>query len=154
MTGKQEAPIERPALQTEQVEARDVTFPGDPEGNREAMAEALLKGAKVYQNLDQDIVIITTTRLKLFLLQHKSLLASNTSWIAPAGILLSLLVALISTDFKRAFGLSPDTWKALFLFFSAFALIWLIINLVRVFLNSRKGGVDALIDMIKTKKSD
>jgi hypothetical protein len=60
----------------------------------------LVKGLTVHPTLNQEILVTTSDKLRLCLQQHQSILAGRTVWIAPLGVLLALLCALLASDFR------------------------------------------------------
>ena len=53
------------------------------------------------------------------------------SWIAPSGILITLMTVYTTSTFKRALGLSPDTWWcAIFIITGVATSLWLILSIV------------------------
>lgn len=107
----------------------------------------LLEGFTVQKNLSQEAILITTDRAKLCLIQYKEVLKSQWDWIAPAGILITLVTSLFATDFRNFLGIQADFWKALYVLLSIMTLGWLLKALFNAYKNHGRGEVDELIDM-------
>jgi len=111
--------------------------------------EELLEGSTVCRNLSQEILVITTDKAKLCLLECQFILASQRNWIAPLGIFLTLLLSFAATDFKDFLGFSADFWQAFFFVALIMSGSWLMITLWKAFRNRGKGSVDSLINKLK-----
>ncbi|MCK2045596.1 MULTISPECIES: hypothetical protein [Chromohalobacter] len=87
---------------------------------------------EVHSNIDQRIIQITEDKLTLILNEHLSNIEMKNSWMAPLGILATLLVVFATTDFKTAF-FSADTWQAIFIISTILTVVWLIKSLYRLY---------------------
>jgi hypothetical protein len=104
----------------------------------------------VYGDLTQEIIKITSDRLRLLLSQHLGCLERRRDWIAPAGILATLLVGYPATVF-RDWILSADIWRALFLFITLSMAIWLVVTLAR---REKAETLHDLIEIIKRGREE
>lgn len=116
-------------------------------------ASALTDELVTHTNVKQELVVTTIDKLKLCLLEHKANLRSRREWVAPAGLLATLVTTQIATDFKAALGVEPATWEAIFLISSVLAAILLIFLLYRSYRAYSTGGIDSLVDIIADKSS-
>lgn len=104
---------------------------------------------QVHDNISQEVITITADKLELALLNHMECLAKRDAWQMPLSLIVGVVVVFCSSNFKLAFGITPDTWAALFIFFGAACVFWL----VRSLFNLRKAvSVKALIEIIKNKQ--
>lgn len=99
----------------------------------------------VYDNLSQEIVRITVDKLQLRLYEHIKNVETRKEWIAPLGILLTLILVFVTAEFKSAF-LNADVWKAFFLMFAILDSAWLIFTLYRL---RKSKSIEQLIEAIK-----
>jgi|SRR5690554_1971714 len=100
---------------------------------------------EVHSNVDQRIIQITEDKIKLILKGHLENLENKKAWIAPLGILVTLLAVFCTTDFKKAF-FSADTWQAFFVMATILTVAWL----VRAFYClSRAESLDDIVEKIK-----
>jgi hypothetical protein len=105
----------------------------------------LSKKVTVYTNLDHDIVVTTSDKIKLVLIDTKDVFISRRIWVTPMSILLTLIVALITTEFKQnIFGISADNWEGIFILSSLICSIWLINSIYIANKNKNKGGIDCI----------
>ena len=80
---------------------------------------------KVHKNTDQDYIITTEDKARLCLAKYSSRLGKRRSWIAPLGILIAIILAIVTTTFKD-FGLEAEVWKALFIISAIIVFGWLL----------------------------
>lgn len=78
----------------------------------------------VHSNLHQEIIQITEDKLRLVLSEYLAVLEQKKSWIAPLGILLTLILVFVTAEFKK-FYFSQTTWEAFFLMATLLTFIWL-----------------------------
>lgn len=94
--------------------------------------------------MKQEIIITTSDKIKLVLLQGKETLTAQRDWITPLGLLLSF-VATLCAEFKDAFGMSPDFWGMFFTLLSIGSGVYLIITLNRLYDNRNTADLNAII---------
>jgi hypothetical protein len=82
--------------------------------------------SKVYSNLGQEIIITTEDKIRLCLIEHLSRMEKKNAWVAPLGILLTIIIVFPTTTFREFLFLSADTWKAIFVMAGLMAIVWLI----------------------------
>jgi hypothetical protein len=70
---------------------------------------------KVYNNTTQNLIRITEDKLEKILMNYISNVRKKGDWKAPLGILISIVLALISTQFQDALFLEAAVWKAIFI---------------------------------------
>jgi hypothetical protein len=99
---------------------------------------------------DQFINIQIST-LKLMLLTLLKKLESRKDWVAPLGILISLLLSLAASEFKNFAGLSGENWQGIVITLSAFSFIWLAYSLYQAY-NSIT--IDDFIDQLNDSSSE
>lgn len=76
-------------------------------------------------NATQEGIITTEDKVRLCLNEHLRHMEKKQAWIAPLGILLTIVLTLITTDFKGALGLDASTWRALFIVAAILCAFWL-----------------------------
>lgn len=117
-------------------------------GERYDLGE-LVQVDRVHLNVAQNIIVITEDRLKLHLSDAIDKTEKRNGWIAPLGIMISLLLTLVTTDFKNV-GLKASVWQAIFILSSLLAFAWLVYA-VRQALRSE--GLDKLMEKIKASQN-
>ena len=71
------------------------------------------------------------------------------AWIAPLGIAVSLLLALLTSDFHGEFGLSADAWKAIFIIALFLSCGWLIRTWWK---RPKSQSIEEFIEQLKPEK--
>lgn len=99
----------------------------------------------IHSNLSQEIIKITTDKLKLILKDYLQSMERKKEWIAPLGIVITLVVVLSTTTFKEAY-LSADTWKAIFIISLILSSGWLLKSLWYAF---KSPSVEQIVERIK-----
>jgi uncharacterized membrane protein YqjE len=103
--------------------------------------------SEVHLNVSQEVIITTEDKLKLCLSQYLEKMEVKNSWIAPLGVLLTIIVTIITSTFKEI-GLSADTWKAIFIVFGIICSGWLISAIMK------STSTMTVEDIIKELKKD
>jgi len=84
-------------------------------------------------NVDQRIICVTEDKVILCFYRHLGQLQARRAWVAPAGIVLTIALALATANFnQRCFDVPSAVWHALFLFLGVVSLVWLVITIVRI----------------------
>lgn len=90
---------------------------------------------RINKNTDQSLIIVTQDKVLLCLKRNLAKIGKK-EWIAPLSTVSTILISLITSDFRAALGLSPAEWKAMFIVSGFLATGWLAVA-VRKALNSR-----------------
>ena len=106
----------------------------------------------VYQNLTQEIIYITADKAYRYLNDWRQKLEAQDSWIAPLSLSVTLLLALLTADFKDKFSVSKEHWASLFIVGFVVALVWLLFTLKRRLWNSAE-STDDIIEKFKNLPS-
>ena len=101
---------------------------------------------EVFPNLNQQVIMTTEDRLKICLINNLKKAEKRHDWIAPLGILISIIIVFVTSTFKD-FIISSKTWEALFIICGFGSLMRLIISLRFAFV---KIDIDKIIIEIKT----
>lgn len=103
----------------------------------------------LYQNVDQNVILVSEDRLKLNLINHKKHYRSKSAWQTPFGLSLSTLATLITAKFESGLGIAAATWNALFwITFFGFTF-WMVWELISLFKNWNKGSDEEFIENLK-----
>ena len=103
----------------------------------------------VHENTSQEIITITVDRIRLVLFQHKNGFERRKEWHTPLGIVITIALVFISSNFQNALGLKAETWNALFIIGLVVSIIWL---LRAIYIAYKCPGIDEIVN--KMKKSD
>lgn len=114
-----------------------------------AINKGLIKNSRIHTNLAQEVIVTTEDKVRLCLNDYLSKISKKNAWIAPFGILITIVITLISTNFK-SFLFSADTWIAIFVITGGLNLLWLFFCLKSAFASVE---MDTVIDEIKKGSS-
>lgn len=78
----------------------------------------------VHKNTNQRLIIVTQDKTLLTLKRNIAKLGKK-EWIAPLSTVTTILLALITSNFKQALGLGPAEWRAIFIVCGFIATGWL-----------------------------
>ncbi len=79
---------------------------------------------KIHKNTNQKLIIVTHDKTLLCLKRNLARLGKG-EWLAPLSTVLTIILALITADFRGAFGLGPAEWKAMFVISGFITTGWL-----------------------------
>lgn len=102
----------------------------------------------VHVNVDQEIIQITEDKLRLILKDHLHSLTHKGGWIAPFGLLVSIVTTFCTAKFDTFIGLGSDFWRALFTLVAVVSVFWLVVAIKR---GREVLTLDELINKVKNK---
>ena len=76
--------------------------------------------------IGQDYILTTADKVKLAIRDYQEDLKSQERWAIPAGILLSIILTMLTADFKDALGVKGASWTSFFMLLGVAALIFTI----------------------------
>lgn len=101
----------------------------------------------VHINVSQALIIITEDKVRNHLSKHLNKVEKRKGWIAPLGILITIIITLITSDFKQDSFIFPSaTWEAIFVISGLISLGWLIYSIIQAL---KSESIEDLIDKIK-----
>ena len=106
----------------------------------------------VHRNIEQEYIIITADKLELILRDAKDILISQRDWWTPLGFFSTLLITLLTTDFKN-FIFSANVWYALFIIAIVISFLWLVKCLFKLKKHWGKDDVKGIISKIKVESN-
>lgn len=109
----------------------------------------LIQGSTYHKNVSQAIVVTTEDKIRLCLIDYKDSFETQKNWIAPAGIFIALVIALIATDFRQFLGLSSEVWKALFIFGSILSAYLFLRALIKAIKLRGYDNIESIIEKLK-----
>lgn len=109
---------------------------------------------KRMSNVKSDLIEITHDKLENILLKHLKNLDIRKSWITPASIFLTVLVARLTSTFNDSLGIPKDVWNAFFLILMMASGLWLIYKVIEIINCWKKSSVEYLIDTVKASETN
>jgi len=106
-----------------------------------------------YQNLDDNEIIITESKLENILIKHSRALRAGSDWKTPSGLIIAIIATFLTTEFNKNFlGFSAQIWCAFFIFIFFGSIIWFFRSLCLVIVH-RKQNIKTLIKLIKDEQN-
>lgn len=102
----------------------------------------------VYVNVNEAVILTTEDKVRLCLYKHLSVVEQRRAWIAPLGILVTLLLCFVTSSFRDWF-LPRDTWRAAFIILAALCLAWLVRCLL---LLRSKSSIEDIVRELKKER--
>jgi hypothetical protein len=103
------------------------------------------QSGSVHVDMSSDTIVTTDDKVRLWLIGRVEKNEARNAWIAPAGLFVSLWLAILTSSFKD-FLLKAAVWEAIFIICAVVSLVWLIVSLYR---RPRFETVDQLINGLK-----
>jgi len=113
----------------------------------------LSKNMTIHKNVKQEIIFTTADKIKLVLNDTEKHVSAQRDWLASGGLLITFLTTLCTAEFKDAFGLKKEDWKAVFVVATILCVIWLVRSIWQLIANWGKGKPDYIITQIKLHSS-
>lgn len=110
------------------------------------LVQETVEVTNVHSNLNQEVIKITTDKLKLILKDYLWRLEKKREWLAPLGIFITIIVVLTTTNFQEAY-FSADTWRAIFVISALLSGGWLAKSAWNAY---KSPTVDDIVEKIKT----
>jgi hypothetical protein len=114
-------------------------------------AQLIQENSQVSFNVGQGIVITTEDKIRICLMKHLAAMEKKNAWLAPFGILVTIIIVFPTTTFKDALLLSAEVWNAAFIIAGLIVFGWL----VRTIVDGRtSSSLENVISSIKLKAND
>ena len=104
---------------------------------------------QIHSNVEQQLIQITEDKLENILLKYIKNLNIKNSWISPASIFITVVIAKTTATFTDSLGLSAAVWESIFILVGVGSLIWLVRNLIHITKNWDISSISHLICKIK-----
>lgn len=101
-----------------------------------------------YDNMQSNVIRITEDKLKVILLENKERIDKKSNFWTPLVLLITLILALCSTEFKEFLSIPKEYWGGFFMFCTLGAVIWLVIELKKI---KKVLTVDELAEKIRAQ---
>jgi hypothetical protein len=97
---------------------------------KDGLHKIIFEDSDVQSNLGQTIIITTEDKIEICLMKYLEDLENKRSWLTPFGLLLSIVLTFLTTDFKEWI-IPKETWQAIFIVAEIIFLGWLAISIKR-----------------------
>ncbi len=116
--------------------------------NNEQLLNDVRNKTSLIKVLGQDLVVISSDKLRLAYAEHIKKRELKGAWIAPVGLFASLLLSLLTNTFADAFGVSGASWKAFFMLGAFITFLWSAVALLKAIKSPPVDDVEAFISSI------
>lgn len=96
-------------------------------------------------NLQTGVIVVTEDKLIRILEKDRERTKQNLAWSTPASFLITLIIAILTTEFRMKWGMPAETWQALFYIGTAVAALITLILVIKM----KKKTIDELLKEIK-----
>lgn len=107
---------------------------------------------QVRTNTKSDLIEITEDKLENILLKHLDKLNKVKGWLTPLSLFATILIVLLTAEFKLYFGIEKEVWKAVFVLSLFVTMIWTGISSYNAIRCSKKSSISFLINEIKNQQ--
>jgi hypothetical protein len=119
------------------------------------LSDQMLRESTFQANLAQELIATTKDKIELCLLHHQQELQSQREWTTPFATLVTVLLTLLTADFKDGLGFKKEVWQAIFVVTAIISALWFLYagaKAIRSWWN-RKGSIDSIIAELKATQS-
>lgn len=102
---------------------------------------------KSISNIQSNIISITEDKLENKLNKHISKIKKSHDWIGAAGVFFTIVIALLTSQFKTVLGFGAEFWFHLFCFGAVFSFGYLCYTIFNAYKNNT--NVSIIISNIK-----
>lgn len=124
---------------------------GSPHPNLDIgdLSSYVSRRSEVHVNVEQHFIVTTEDKMRLCLSDHLQVMDRRRDWIAPLGVFISLVVALLTSSFRDWY-LPKATWQAIFVLMAVISFAWFLWTL-RYLYQYKQHSLDAVIREIKAE---
>lgn len=117
-------------------------------GQRRTAPRTTINIDQIHNNTSQEIIHITSDKLRLALMGHLDCLAKRNAWHVPLSLFASAVVVFFTSTFKDVLGVKADKLEFAFFIFAAACFVWLLSALYGL---RKSASIEDLIEIIKNK---
>ena len=103
----------------------------ESEISEETLQQKLYQTNTIHWNLEQVVIVTTEDKLRLCLRNTIDRLDTKRKWWTPLATVLTLVLALTTTEFKDQFTIPAATWQAIFLILTGGSIIWAVVAICK-----------------------
>lgn len=107
---------------------------------------------QVRTNTKSDLIEITEDKLENILLKYLNRLGKSKGWLTPLSLFVTIIIVLLTAEFKSYFGLEKEVWKAIFVISLIGTFIWLLKSTLQAIRCTKNSSISFLIGEIKNHK--
>lgn len=89
--------------------------------------------ANISTNTHQDLIHITEDKLRLIVEEYERSWRSRIEWVGPFGVLVSVVISIVTSEFRGVLGLTGQSIRSLFIIAAIVSGAWLVKSLIKSF---------------------
>ena len=106
---------------------------------------------QVRTNTRSDLNEITEDKLENILLKYLGKLNKVRGWLTPLSLCITILIVLLTAEFKEFIGITKEIWNAVFILALIVTIIWTLISTYQAIICSKNSTISFLINEIKNQ---
>lgn len=104
---------------------------------------------QVIINTKSDLIEITEDKLENILIKYIDKVKKTFNWLTPLSLFLTILIVLLTAEFKTFIGIDKTVWNAFFLLSLIFTGLWTIKSGYYAIKCSKESTIEKLLQQIK-----
>lgn len=133
------------------MKADQASFHIGDEGGAGGVSLVQMNFSGVSQNTDTHLISVTEDKLRLIIINHHGRILKSRDWVAPLGVFISLVAALLTADFKEFIGVAGIYWRYVFMCGAAISG-YLTISSLWVRWSSKAMTVKEVVDTVANRR--
>jgi len=105
--------------------------------------------SEVRTNTQSELIEITEDKLENILLKHLHKLNKVSGWLTPVSLFVTILIVLLTAEFKSFIGLDKNVWNAIFIISLLITVVWSTFAIYNAYKCSKSSTITFLIKEIK-----
>ena len=110
----------------------------------------LADGASLHVDLKHEIIITTEAKLRIALTDYKNALVHRRAWGTPLSILATLILGMLTADFRDFLGWPASFWERQLLLIMVAVAVWTLVAAIRSAKAGRGSDVGSVVHSLKT----
>jgi hypothetical protein len=111
-------------------------------------------GNSFFNGVKKGVIVTNGDKVKLCLIEFRDALKGQTDWLGQIGLILSLLLALIASDFKEFWLFTSGRIEGIFVTFLIISIVKLILTAYHAYKNKDAIDLDNVVKHLKEISSD
>ena len=119
---------------------------------KEDIKENLYQRSGYHLNITQIVIMTTEDKVRLCLNEHAEKLAIRKTWAAPVALFVTIVLAILTADFKDFLSIPKATWHALFIISAVITGAWAVKTIYEAI--RTKTSIEHIIQELKESSQD
>lgn len=107
--------------------------------------DELINSSSLKYNVGQEFITVSREKVELILIKNINKISSKLLFLTPLSVFLTVLLSLLTAEFRDRFGLGKDVWFAFYIMCGIFSLGFCIYLSVKAY-KARKITIDSIVE--------